>query len=226
MVLKLYVDLLSQPARAVTLFVRKMNIPHELKLVQIVKGEHKNPEYVENIHRFGKVPAIDDDGFKMIESIAILKYLSRKYNVPDNWYPKDIKKQAKVDEFLEWQHISKRVPLSMYFINAFLKPKLTGNPPKEEKLKKFRIHMEEALDLVENIWLKDTKYLTGDEISIADIVGISEIEQPRIVNYDVTVGRPKIAAWMKRVQEDLKPHYEDVFKPLNKLAQINAQSKL
>lgn len=38
--------------------------------------------------------------------------------------------------------------------------------------------MEEALDLVENIWLKDTKYLTGDEISIADIVGISEIEQP------------------------------------------------
>ena len=39
MVLKLYVDLLSQPARALALFVKKANIPHELKIVSIMKGK-------------------------------------------------------------------------------------------------------------------------------------------------------------------------------------------
>lgn len=38
MTLKLYVDLLSQPARAITLFVRQNKIPHELKVVSIAKG--------------------------------------------------------------------------------------------------------------------------------------------------------------------------------------------
>lgn len=39
--------------------------------------------------------------------------------------------------------------------------------------------MEEALDQIENQWLKETPYLVGNQITIADLVGISEIEQPR-----------------------------------------------
>lgn len=81
-----------------------------------VSGEHKTSNYINNVHPFGKVPAINDNGFKLIESIAILRYLARKYDVPDHWYPKDIEKQARVDEFLEWQHLFQRVPLSLYFI--------------------------------------------------------------------------------------------------------------
>lgn len=73
------------------------------------------PDYVANINRFGKVPAIVDDGVNVVESIAILKYLAKKYNTPDHWHPKDIKAEAKVNEFLEWHHIGLRVPLSMYF---------------------------------------------------------------------------------------------------------------
>lgn len=38
MVLKVYVDFLSQPARAVALFVKKTKIPHEIKKVSIMKG--------------------------------------------------------------------------------------------------------------------------------------------------------------------------------------------
>ncbi|EEB17125.1 GSTD1-5 protein, putative [Pediculus humanus corporis] len=225
MVLKLYVDLLSQPARALALFVKKANIPHELKIVSIMKGEHKTQEYIDNVHPFGKIPAIDDNGFKMIESIAIIRYLARKYNVDDHWYPKDIEKQARVDEFLEWQHMSERIPLSLFFLNTYLKPMLTGKKLDDNRLQKYKSQMEDSLNDIENVWLKDSQYLVGNEISVADLVGISEIEQPRISNYDVTAGRPRIAAWMKRVQNDLQPHYDDVFKILNKLASKNA-SKL
>lgn len=38
--------------------------------------------------------------------------------------------------------------------------------------------MIENLNLLENIWLKDKPFLCGDEISISDLVGACEIEQP------------------------------------------------
>ena len=37
-----------------------------------------------------------------VYSSAIMKYLVKKYNLPDHWYPKDDQKQAKVDEYLFW----------------------------------------------------------------------------------------------------------------------------
>lgn len=41
-------------------------------------------------------------------STAILLYLSRKYNTPDHWYPSDIQKRARVDEYLSWHHANIR----------------------------------------------------------------------------------------------------------------------
>lgn len=50
-------------------------------------------------------------------SIAILRYLCRTYNVADHWYPKDYKKQARIDEYLEWQHNNTRAHCTEYFRN-------------------------------------------------------------------------------------------------------------
>ena len=36
------------------------------------------------------------------KSSAILKYLVKKYSLPDHWYPQDVQRQAKIDEYLGW----------------------------------------------------------------------------------------------------------------------------
>lgn len=48
-------------------------------------------------------------------SIAMVRYLAREYDIQDNWYPKDSKSQARVDEYLEWQHLNIRLFGSMVF---------------------------------------------------------------------------------------------------------------
>lgn len=49
-------------------------------------------------------------------SVAILKYLALKYKIPDHWYPSDIKKQARIDEYMNWQHLNLRAQGSQYFL--------------------------------------------------------------------------------------------------------------
>lgn len=45
----------------------------------------------------------------------MVRYLSREFNIAEKWYPKDSKQQARVDEYLEWQHLNTRLFGSMIF---------------------------------------------------------------------------------------------------------------
>lgn len=60
---------------------------------------------------------------------------------------------------------------------------LSGNPPDEKTVAKRMRDMLVTLDKLENVWLKDKPFLTGDKISIADILGACEIEQPRKLKF-------------------------------------------
>lgn len=229
--LKLYYTQLSQPSRALLLFLKANKIPFEGKEVNLRAGEHFGDEF-KKINPLSKVPVMADGPFILRESVAILRYLCREKNVPDHWYPKESKKQALVDQFLEWQHIECRGPCAMYFRTKFLIPAVTGKPAKEDVVKKNLKRMEDSLDIVENFWLKDHPYLTGNQLSIADILGACEIEQPRMAGYDPTEGRPKIKAWLERISNDLHPHYNEVHEAIYKISKKHggqvpdSQSKL
>ena len=100
MTIKLYVDLMSQPSRAVWAFCLIAKVPFELKEVKIAKLEMRSEEY-KKINPMAKVPAIEDtdNGLKLAESHTIIRYLCNKYpnNVGD-WYPaQDYVKRAKID---------------------------------------------------------------------------------------------------------------------------------
>ena len=50
-----------------------------------------------------------------------MKYLAAKHNVPDHWYPKDIEKQAKIDEYLSWHSGNLRIGAAGYmFVKVIL----------------------------------------------------------------------------------------------------------
>jgi glutathione S-transferase len=59
-------------------------------------------------------------------------------------------------------------------------PTVKQELPDEKVVAKYQKGMETTLDQIEQIWLQngDKKYLTGDKISVADIMACCELEQP------------------------------------------------
>lgn len=204
-------------------------------------GKHTTPEYLQNVNRFGKVPAIvDGKNFKLAESIAILRYLAREFAVPDHWYPRDSRRRARVDEYLEWQHSNTRLHCAGYVCYVWRGP-LRGETMDPRVAKRLKAEMVGCLDFIEsNVLQREARFIAGDEISIADLVATCEIEQPsecrrfggfyRMINwnvsvlftelagYDARVGRPHLTAWMQRVKETTQPDYDEAHKILNKFA--------
>ncbi|XP_013408169.1 glutathione S-transferase theta-1 [Lingula anatina] len=228
MVLKYYYDLMSQPARAVYLFLKATGIQFQDAPVALRKGEHLTPEY-KKINPFQRVPVIDDDGFLLTESVAILRYLIEKHKVDDHWYPRDLKQRARIDEYIEWQHANTRFYGAMYFQTRVIIPRATGQPVNEGKAERFRGDLDTVLDHIENVFLKDTKFIrSNDDISIADLLAVCELWQPIAGGYDFRKNRPILRAYMERVRERMQPHFDSTFKFIYKVYEMNSgiQSKL
>jgi len=99
--LHIYGNVLSQPSRSVYALIKMANIAHTTHEINMLTKEHKSEDYLK-INAKGAIPAIKDGDFCLSESAAILKYLATTRNVSETLYPKDIKKRAHVDAFLEW----------------------------------------------------------------------------------------------------------------------------
>ena len=62
-----------------------------------------------------QVPIIVHGDVTIRDSNAALRYICRTHDIADHWYPKDPLKQARVDEYLHWNHLNTRANLAMYF---------------------------------------------------------------------------------------------------------------
>ncbi|KAL7294121.1 hypothetical protein TKK_0012152 [Trichogramma kaykai] len=222
MSLMLYYDLLSQPSRALYIFFKTVGIDFEPKVLHLGRGDQLLPSF-RKVNPFHKVPVIVHDGFVLTESVAIARYICREYNLPDHWYPKDSRAQAKVDEYLEWQHLNTRLHCNSYYYLKVLMRRFEAREPTISELEQHLQRMEICLDQIENIWLKDKSFLIGDEISIADIFGACEIEHARMAEFDPRKNRPKLSAWLDRVIQATSPHYDEAHAIVDKLIVRNRE---
>ena len=82
-----------------------MNLPYEITVVDILKGDQFKPEFLA-ISPNNKMPAIvDPNGFdgqpiSVFESGAILQYLGRKTGL---FYPVEERARIEVEQWLMWQ---------------------------------------------------------------------------------------------------------------------------
>lgn len=97
----LYHAPISPFSRSVVLLARYYNINIEVKIIDIVKEkEHLKPEFVK-INPQHSVPTIDDNGFYLWESRAILVYLVE--NCKPEVLPSSAKERAVINQRLQFE---------------------------------------------------------------------------------------------------------------------------
>ncbi len=76
--MKLYGYFRSSAAFRVRIALNLKGLPYEQVAIQLRHNEQQRPEYLK-VNPLGLVPALDDDGEVLIESLAIIEYLDETY---------------------------------------------------------------------------------------------------------------------------------------------------
>ena len=95
MTIKLHYHPLSTYSRRVAMALREKQIAYEPIVVDMVARKHRQQPYL-SLNPYGRVPTLEEDGFVLYESTAILNYLEATRPQPP-LVPADLRQRALVD---------------------------------------------------------------------------------------------------------------------------------
>ncbi|GLG96647.1 Delta glutathione S-transferase [Gryllus bimaculatus] len=191
--LRLYSLSDSPPACAVRLCLECLGLNYTTVDVDYVNGEHLSEEYaLKNPQK--EIPVLDDNGFLLSESAAILQYLSEKYDTQGKLYPKDVQQRAIVNHRLAFN-------LSSYYqriLEYAIAPIFFDYPKTTTGLKK----MKESLSVFNTILQRQgAKFSAGDSLTIADFALVAATMCLEAVEFDLS-NYPNIVQWYNNFKRE------------------------
>lgn len=182
-------------------FVRKVLVAAQEKGIE-VELVPTNPQQPDDAFvacsPFRKIPAMDDDGFTLADSTAIVAYLDAKYPKPP-LIPEEARARGKAiwfEEVADTVLVPTGVPM---IVNRFLRPRIFGTEGDEAAA----LAAEEAIKL-------PLSYLEGvlsrgwldDEFTVGDISVASVIRTLGYAGWELSgAAYPRLSAWYGRVRE-------------------------
>jgi glutathione S-transferase len=126
-------------------------------------GVVNTPQY-RNLNPNGLVPTIEEDGFVLWESNAVLRYLAAKHSAGKLW-PEDLRIRAEADRWMDWQNTTFWPAFRPLFWN------LVRTPPDQrddKAMEESRLRSAEILGYLD-AHLKNRAFIAGDALTIGDI---------------------------------------------------------
>jgi glutathione S-transferase len=141
----------------------EIGLPYERLDAGGAFGRNNTPEYLA-MNPNGLVPVIEDDGFILYESNAIVRYLAAKHGSP--LFPVEPHSRADVDRWMEWQSTG----YTPAMVQAFWQ--LVRTPPEKRDMASVEASRVkgEKHSAVLDAHLKGREFVAGSAFSAADIV--------------------------------------------------------
>jgi glutathione S-transferase len=193
LIVKLYNVAYSGNSYKVRLLLAQLGIPCEIIEVNILKGESRTPEFLK-INPNGRTPVLDDNGFILAESNAILAYLARG----TRFLPEDRHKWPIVFQWMFFEQYSHEPYIAT---SRFLLQHRPDTPERAAALTVRREGAWAALRVMEEqVTKKD--FFVG-EYTIADIALFAYTHVSHEGGFPLDEF-PKIRGWIERVKAQPK----------------------
>lgn len=200
--MKLYMHPVSMTSRPVRLFIAESGIDVDQQQVDLMSGEHHQAPFA-SINPNRLVPVLEDGDLRLTECSAILKYLADKTDSPA--YPKDLRRRAKVNEMMDWFNTNfyRDFGFGMVYPQVFPQHKRESDEAQAATIARGKEGARGWLQILDDHWLgPDKPYLCGDDITIADYLGIGLLTLGEVVRCDFSP-YPNVQRWvgnMKRLE--------------------------
>ncbi len=164
--MRLYHHPLSTNARRAVMTAVPLGVPVSLVTVDLAKGEQRQPPFLK-LNPNHKVPVLDDDGFVLWESHAIMQYLCD--TAPrQTVYPAANRARADVNRWLFWcaQHFGPAVELLNW--EHWIKELLGLGGPDPAEIGRGEGLIRELAGILD-AHLAGRDWICGDALSLADL---------------------------------------------------------
>lgn len=169
--MKLYYFPPSPNTRKVHAVAIHLELPLDLRLVDLQKGEQRSPEFL-SLNPTGRTPILQDGDFILWESTAIMQYLASQ--TPNSLFPDDPKSRADILRWQSWQLAHWHRGCQPLQYENFVKPLLQlGDPDPQVVQQATEIFHQEAIAL--NTHLAERQFLVNDTLTLADFSVASDL---------------------------------------------------
>ena len=194
--MKLYYFPPSPNTRKVHAVAIHLQIPIDLKLVDLEKREQHNPEFVQ-LNPTGRTPVLQDGDFILWESTAIMQYLASQ--VPNSLWSENPQIRADIMRWQSWQLAHWAPACQPLQFENFVKSLLQLGEPDPQVVQQAsdRFH-KEAISL--NKHLADREYLVNGTLTLADFSVASDLTYAVPAQFPLA-DYPHIQAWYARIEQ-------------------------
>ena len=170
------------------------------RLVPMSFGAGRSPEHLA-MHPFGRIPILDHGDFQLYEAQAILRYLDRVLPNPP-LTPADPKAEARMNQLCgitDW-YVMPDISAGITF-GRLVAPKF-GVPVDEAKIQACIPRAKVCLAEIARL-MGDQTYLTGDTVSIADLMLIPHLAflAETAEGKEMLASHDNLRAWIARMEE-------------------------
>ena len=189
--MKLYNVAYSGNSYKVRLLLAQLGISHEIIEINILKGESRTAEFLK-INPNGRTPVLDDNGFILAESNAILAYLAKG----TKFLPEDRKKFARAFQWMFFEQYSHEPALAVL---RYLK-RFTPDPDAHQsRIAELVSKSTFALGVLEKR-LAQAQWIAGPAPTIADYALYPYTHWMNEVGFSHD-DWPAISLWMRRFEK-------------------------
>ena len=195
--MKLYNVAYSGNSYKVRLLLAQLGLVCEIIEVDILKGESRTPEFLK-INPNGRTPVLDDDGFVLAESNAILGYLARG----TKFLPEHRQRWAQVFQWLFFEQYSHEPYIA---VARFFEIHPEHQDDRRAGLPRIMKNGYDALGVMESHLSgagegdHPRDYFVGGKYSIADIALYAYTHVAHEGGFDLS-NYPAIQSWLARVK--------------------------